>query len=68
MPINFPNAPAIGQVFLGGSRNWIWSGTVWNTQIASGPTLAFTIDQAAILIRNQVIFVKLRQESQYVNA
>lgn len=38
MPIDFPNTPAIGQVFLSEGRTWIWTGTVWNAQAASGPT------------------------------
>ena len=28
--INFPDTPAINQVFTAAGRSWVWDGTVWN--------------------------------------
>jgi len=38
MPIDFPDAPVIGETFISGGRTWQWNGSVWNTVAASGPT------------------------------
>jgi hypothetical protein len=30
-PINFPDSPALDEVFTSGNRSWKWSGSVWQT-------------------------------------
>ena len=35
MPLNFPNSPAVDQVYTEGQKSWRWTGTVWHL-IASG--------------------------------
>lgn len=41
MPIDFPNSPALNELFTVGDQTWYWDGSVWrisNTQGATGPT------------------------------
>ncbi len=35
MAINFPDSPAINDIFTAGDRTWIWTGTVWNSVVSS---------------------------------
>lgn len=38
MPLNFPDNPAVDQVFTSGLQSWKWSGTTWNLVATPGPT------------------------------
>ena len=39
MPLNFPNTPALDQVYTSGEDSWIWSGIAWELVPNSSPTL-----------------------------
>lgn len=36
MAIDFPNSPAVGQMFQVGEKTWIWDGTSWGAKTVSG--------------------------------
>ncbi len=36
MAIDFPNSPAVGQMFQVGEKTWIWDGTVWGARTVAG--------------------------------
>ena len=38
MPIDFPNAPSVNDVFTSGSTSWRWNGTVWKVVRDFAPT------------------------------
>ena len=37
MPIDFPNSPAVNQLFSAGDQLWYWDGAVWRISVAQGP-------------------------------
>jgi len=37
MAMDFPNSPVVGQVFSSGSRQWVWTGTTWDSPAAGTP-------------------------------
>ena len=37
MAMDFPNSPTVGQVFSSGSRQWVWTGTTWDSPAAGTP-------------------------------
>lgn len=39
MPLNFPNTPALDQVYTSDEDSWIWSGIAWELVPNSSPTL-----------------------------
>jgi len=39
MPLNFPNTPAVDQIYTSGEDSWIWSGIAWELVPNSSPTL-----------------------------
>lgn len=38
MPIDFPDSPALDQLFTVGPQTWRWDGTVWRINEAQGAT------------------------------
>lgn len=38
MPIDFPNSPALNQVYTDAGRSWKWNGVYWESLVGSGPT------------------------------
>lgn len=37
MPIDFPNSPAVNDLFSAGDQLWYWDGSVWRISVAQGP-------------------------------
>jgi hypothetical protein len=35
--INFPDTPAVNDIYTVGIRSWIWTGVVWESVAAPGP-------------------------------
>lgn len=38
MPIDFPNSPAVNDLYTVGNRTWRWTGTTWESVATAGPT------------------------------
>jgi hypothetical protein len=37
VPIDFPNSPALNEVFTAGTQSWYYDGSVWRTVLTAGP-------------------------------
>jgi DNA/RNA endonuclease YhcR with UshA esterase domain len=49
MAMDFPNSPTVGQIFSSGSRQWVWTGTTWDSPTADNPSIAAALATKANL-------------------
>jgi len=76
MPIDFPNSPAVNDLFTNDGRVWIWTGSVWraysqavgNSSVTSAMIVDGTIVNADVASNAAVAYSKLSLSNTIVNA